>query len=455
MDSRALDINARWCGVSTQVLMENAGKAVAGHCLRYDGIAVFCGNGNNGGDGLVAARILKDNGKSVTVFVLEGMRSRLNGLNLKRLAGKVKVVELKSSDDVPDLSGFDLIVDALLGVGFHGKLREPLAGIVGRINESRVPVLSVDVPSGFKVKADKVISLHESKLEGAVVAKIGIPKEAELYCGPGDVYLALPERRGDSHKGDYGRLIVVGGSRNYVGTTTLVAEAALRVGVDLVTIFTPSYAAERMPFNPNLMIHPLRSKDHIALKDVPEILDARYDAMVVGNGLGRDEECRKALKKLFSENKKPVVVDADALSIMDKEWINENMILTPHHGEFKMLFGVEGSGRTVEKNAVETKATIVLKGPVDVISNGKVTRLNKTGNPGMTKGGSGDTLAGITAGLLAQNGNLMNSACAGAFLNGLAGDIAYGKLDVSMNATDIIEHIPDAIRKSREVIKDD
>ena len=453
MDSRALDINARWLGVSTEVLMENAGKAVAGQCMGYSSIAVFCGNGNNGGDGLVAARILRKAGKQVSVFILDGGKSRLNELNLKRLEGGV--VALKSAEDVPDLATFDLIVDALLGVGFRDDLREPLAGIVDRINASKAYKISVDVPSGFKVKADKVISLHEKKVEGAIVADIGMPKDAELYCGLGDVYLALPERKSESHKGDFGRLLVIGGSRNYVGTTTLVAEAALRVGTDLVTILTPSYAAERMPFNPNLMVRPLKSRDFLTRRDVKDVLSMRYDAMVIGNGLGRDDESRKALESIFERNKTPMVVDADALSIMDMGWIMENMILSPHRGEFKKLFGIDGDEESVERMARETNATIVLKGAVDVISNGKTTRLNRTGNPGMTKGGTGDSLAGITAGLLAQNKSLMASACAGAFINGLAGDIAYERLDVSMNATDVIESIPDAIRRCRKVINDD
>jgi len=340
MDSRALDINARWLGVSTDLLMENAGKAVAEYCMDYGNIAVFCGNGNNGGDGLVAARILVGAGKKVTVFVLEGKKSRLNEWNLRRLKGAVVV--LKSAGEAPDLSQFDLIVDALLGVGFKGELQEPLAGIIGRINESKAFKIAVDVPSGFKVSADKVISLHERKVDGATVADIGIPKGAELYCGPGDVYLALPERKKDSHKGDFGRLLVVGGSRNYTGTTTIVGEAALKVGCDLVTICTPSYAAERMPFNPDLMVHPLDSRFHITQKDVGEILSMRYDAMVLGNGLGREEDTRKALERILSGNEKPLVVDADALSIMDKAWINGDSILTPHHGEFRKLFGIEG-----------------------------------------------------------------------------------------------------------------
>lgn len=439
--------------MSTQVVMENAGKAVAEYCMNYDDIAVFCGNGNNGGDGLVAARILKNAGKKVSVFILEGNRSRLNELNLKKLKGKVNALE--SARGLPDLNQFDLIIDALLGVGVKGEVREPIAGIIGKINESRAYKISVDVPSAYKVKANKVISLHEKKVEGAVVVDIGIPKEAELYCGPGDVYLALPERKSESHKGDFGRLLVVGGSKNYVGTTTLVAEAALKVGVDLVTILTPAYAAERIPFNPNLMVRPLASRDFLTPNDVDAILAMNYDAMVIGNGMGREEESRKALQEILDKNNKPAVVDADALSIMDKQWIKENMILTPHHGEFKRLFGVEGNESTTGEMAQATKATIVLKGRIDVVSNGIITRLNKTGNPAMTKGGSGDALAGITGGLLAQNKNLMNSACAGAFLNGLAGDIAYRKLDVSMNATDIIENIPEAIKYCREIINND
>ncbi|MFH1055267.1 MAG: NAD(P)H-hydrate dehydratase [Candidatus Altiarchaeota archaeon] len=448
MDSRALDLNAAWLGVPTETLMENAGKAVARHCGGFRNVAVFSGLGNNGGDGLVAARYLIESGVEVTVFVLDGKRSPLNGKNLERLPKKV-VRFVKGSGEF-DLDGFDLIVDALLGVGFKGELKEPLKGVMDRINDSDAHKLSVDVPSAGIVEADAVVSLHKGKVIGAVVEDIGIPMEAELYCGPGDVVCAIPERKPESHKGDFGRLLVLGGCREYIGTPTLVAQAALRAGVDLVTVCVPQYVADKMPFDPNLIVHPLGGKDYVTVDDVKDVLKMKFDAMVFGNGLGREHP--EAVKYLMENINRPVIVDADALSVADRSWVNERMVLTPHEGEFRKLFGrLDEREEDVVKAAKETGAVVVLKGKVDVISEGRELRLNRTGNPYMTVGGTGDVLAGILGGLLAQNSDRMKSACAGTFLAGMAGDIAAKKMGVSLEATDVVAAVPEAIRECMKV----
>jgi len=329
MDSRALDINSAWLGVSVESLMENAGIAVAKACRGYRRIAVFCGRGNNGGDGLVAARVILESGGGARAFVLDGSdRSRLNILNLERLPEEA--VEFIQSGRDFDLKGYDLIVDALFGTGFKGKLKEPLKGIIEKINESPAVKISVDIPSAGLVEADEVISLDTGKVPGARVVDIGIPQEAQLYCGPGDVAVAIPERKDTSHKGDFGRLIVLGGSKDYIGTPTLVAQAALRAGCDLVDVCVPGYVADKMPFDPNLIVHRLKGRDIITPSDVKSVLKLKSDAMVFGNGLGR--KSRKAVEYLMKHNDRPVVVDADALSLADKRWLTGRMILTPHRG---------------------------------------------------------------------------------------------------------------------------
>jgi hydroxyethylthiazole kinase-like uncharacterized protein yjeF len=440
MDSRALDLNAAALGVPVALLMENAGRAVAEECRGFSRIAVFAGCGNNGGDGLVAARHLMKWGVDVTVFVVEGSRSELNQNNLKKIPNNLKK-SINNSKGF-ELEGFDLVVDALTGTGFKGEVRQPLAGIIEKINKSNAHKLSVDTPSAGRVEADAVVSFHTAKVPGAKVVDIGIPDEAEKYCGPGDVAVALPERRENSHKGDYGRLLVLGGSREYIGTPTLVAQAALKAGVDLVTVCVPQYVADKMQFDPNLIVYPLKSRDYVTVDDVKDVLGLKYDAMVFGNGLGR--ESREAVKYLMENIDRPVVVDADALSLADKSWINENMVLTPHGVEYERLFG--GSG-DVQGEARETSAVIVVKGKVDTITDGVETRLNKTGNPNMTVGGTGDVLAGVTGALLAQTGDRMAAACAGAYLTGLAGDLASEEWGVSMTATDVINAIPRAIKR--------
>jgi len=460
MDPKAIDMNCEYLGVSRLQLMENAGKEIARQCIEHNKIVFFCGPGNNGGDGLAAARHLRGLGKEVRVYAVGASKTPEREKNLKALLNTdADISSINDSSDCTQirdsLKGFDLIVDALIGVGLKGRLMEPFKRVVETINESKRPTISVDTPTGdetLKVNADVVLSLHNAKVPGAKVVDIGIPKEAELYCGPGDVYIAVPRRNPDAHKGDFGRLLVVGGSRDYVGTPTLVAEAALKTGVDLITVICPKYVADRMPFNPNLIVNSLESEDFLKEKDVDKILEHKFDTLAVGNGLSTSSDTKDAVRKLLNNVETPVVVDADALKLVKKNQLKQNMILTPHAGEFKTLFGeYENLDREkiVERQAKDTGATIVLKGKTDVISNGRLTKINKTGNPQMTVGGTGDTLAGLIAGLAAQNKMTFESACAGVFLNGLAGDLAYSRLGVSMAATDVVSSIPEAFAYCR------
>lgn len=448
--SKAIDMNAAYLGVDTLLLMENAGGKMAERCQKYDSVAVFAGLGNNGGDGLVAARHLSGEGKRVTVYTLSGSRScecQRNFDIIKKL-DSIEIKYVRDSTDcmVLDLSGYDAIIDALLGVGVRGEVREPIKSMVDAMNKADAYKIAVDCPTPG-LKADLVLSFHFKKTEDAEVALIGIPKEAEYFCGPGDVYLAVPKRAGGEHKGDFGRVLIVGGSRDYSGTPALVGLAALRTGADLVTVCCPSYAAEKMRCYPDLMIHPLGSESHLQESDVEGILSMSFDSVVLGNGLGLSEESRDAVKRLLKEIEKPVVVDADALKLMKPKHIKKTFILTPHSKEFEILFGEAPIDRVAaaEKQAREHGCVILLKGPVDVVSDGKRTKLNHTGNPGMTVGGTGDVLAGIV-GALSAKADIFTAACAGAFLSGLAGDLVLKDRGYSITASDCIEKIPDAKR---------
>jgi len=441
MDSAILDLNAVWWGVPLTDLMEAAGEAIAAECLGFSNIAIMAGRGNNGGDGLVAARRLKDRGIKARVFALEGTRTWLNQMNLERLDSH-DVTFIRDADDF-DLAGFDLIVDALIGVGISGELRQPLARIIEKVNASAAHKLSVDMPSAGAVEADAVLSLHSAKVPGAKVVDIGIPKEAETYVGPGDLYHALPKREKESHKGDFGRLLIIGGSKEYIGAPSLAAMAALRSGCDLVTLCVPGYVADRMHYDPNLMVARMEGQDYITEADIDAALKIKSDAIVFGNGLGR--ESSDAVRHLLESADRPIVLDADGLSLCRRDWLNDKVIATPHKGEYERVFGGEAKEEGVGRQANESGAVIALKGGIDIISDGQTTRLNKSGNPCMTCGGTGDVLAGIIGGLLAQNGDRFSSACAGTFLSGLAGDIAAGYYGVSLVATDVLAHVPEAI----------
>ena len=452
--TKQLDMNAAYLGVTRRLLMENAGREVARTCAKYSRIAVFAGCGNNGGDGLVAARHLSSQGKEVAVYAVSGKRTKEAeaSLDIVRKLESIELRYIKDSSDCAEigkeLEKYDAVIDALLGVGAAGEMREPIKTIVKMISSAKAYKVSVDIPTPG-VKADLTLSLHYKKTDDAKVAGIGIPKEAETECGPGDVYAALPAREGFEHKGDFGRLLVVAGSREFSGTAMLVARAAARTGVDLITIASPTYVAGKIS-DPTMIVKPLDSEYYLSDADVDAILETNFDSMVIGNGIGTKDETRSFVEEIIRKVRKPVVVDADALKLLEVKTIRENHILTPHATEFRILFDrhvedFKDRVGMVEEKAGKTRATIILKGPIDIVSSGAYTKLNKTGNPGMTVGGTGDVLAGIV-GALSTKAESFQAACAGTFLSGLAGDISRDKLGYCFTAADVAENIPEAIK---------
>lgn len=263
-----------------------------------------------------------------------------------------------------------------------------------------------------------------------------------------------------SHKYDFGHLLVIGGSKQYTGSPALVALsalAALRSGVDLVTIVAPERAANiAASFSPNLIAYPLKG-DYLNKKHLPELLkfSKNKTAVVIGNGLGREKETLKTIIKYLKNISMPAVIDADAIHAvaLDKKIVrNKKFVIAPHSREFEVLSGIKVTTnlneriKSVRKVASELETTIVLKGHIDIISNGKETALNRTGLPLLTKGGMGDTLAGICGALLARGIDTFTTACASAYINGKAGEIASKKLGESVIATDLINSIPRVIK---------
>ncbi|HOV52718.1 MAG TPA: NAD(P)H-hydrate dehydratase, partial [Methanothrix sp.] len=275
--------------------------------------------------------------------------------------------------------------------------------------------------------------------------------EAEFFAGPGDLWL-VGRRAAESRKGDSGRILVIGGGP-YTGAPALTAMAALRAGADVVTVATPKSASSTIAgFSPNLIVREL-SGDHLRPKDMSVLKDliARHDVVVMGMGLGRDQETLEALAQII-----PIcgrtVIDADAL-MPD---LPLKGIVTPHVGEFKRISGIDlyGSGYReridpLKKYAREKGLVVLLKGRVGLVSNlitdGEIIRANANGNPGMTVGGTGDVLAGVTAAFFART-TALRAATAAAFVNGRAGDMVYAEKDFGMVATDVIEKIPLAMR---------
>ncbi|MEM7819227.1 MAG: NAD(P)H-hydrate dehydratase [Candidatus Aenigmatarchaeota archaeon] len=258
-----------------------------------------------------------------------------------------------------------------------------------------------------------------------------------------------------SHKGNFGKLLIVGGSKLYSGSPTLAALAAYRSGCDLVTIMAPERAANIIAtFSPDLITYPLKG-DYLNKNHLKEIfsLAKNYDAIVIGGGLCKNKETIFSVNKILKRISIPIVVDADAIYAI-KNKLDKNFVLTPHAHEFFVLSGIKLKNninymkKIVKDTAKKFECVILLKSHVDIISDGKKVALNKTGNPFMTKGGTGDTLAGICGALLARKINPYYAACASAYINGKAGDLAAKKYGESMLASDLLNEIKDVIKRN-------
>ncbi|MCU0852164.1 MAG: NAD(P)H-hydrate dehydratase [Thermoplasmata archaeon] len=465
---RVLDVNASYLGVRTLTLMENAGKAVAEHVLSVakpeSKVAVVCGKGNNGGDGFVAARFLKD-AVHTDVFLVEpaeDVTGDIARLNLDR------VRDLVRSPSTFDPRQYQVIVDAMLGAGLEGRPREPYPRYIKMLNESKRTIVSVDIPSGWPsdlhVRPDDTVTMHApkngmtAKNSGRIIVKdIGIPPDAELYCGPGDFTL-LPRRKKDAHKGDAGRVLVVGGGP-YTGAPAFTAMAAMRAGVDLAFVATPEASALPVSiYSPNVIVRPL-SGDILSEENVAEVLELAKgkDVVAIGPGLGNEDETVTAIQEIISKIGVPMVIDADAIAacgLRPKILKGKRGVITPHAGEFKKLTNktvrvddLEGTRTLVRSEAARLGMTILLKGPTDVISDGTYVKLNRVHNDAMTVGGTGDVLTGTVAGFLAQKTTPFAAARIGAFTAGLAGNLAFEERSYGLVATDLIDKIPLVIRR--------
>ena len=484
----AVDANAAALGVSPARLMESAGAAVASAVRSAtdpgERVTIVCGRGNNGGDGFVAARHLPD--REVTVSLLgqpTSIRTPVARENWDILQASSIPTSVSTDADSIELDAPAAVVDALLGTGVSGPLREPERTAVTQINAVRRAdttreIIAVDVPTGIDadtgektggtdgvaVDADRVVTFHDEKpgLSGldadVTIAEIGIPEAAARYTGPGDL-LGL-DRDPASHKGENGRVLVVGGGP-YAGAPALTARAALRAGADLLEVACPaSVAATVQAYSPNLIVHPL-SGERLTPSHLDDIdaLARAADVTVLGPGLGGATETADTVAAFLESHTGRVVVDADALRVVPAVDTDAEVICTPHQGEFEKMGGETAADPTARAARVRAFAdeighTLLVKGRHDVIAGAEMgvgvnddvmtVRLNRTGNPGMTVGGTGDVLAGVV-GAFAARTTPLSAAAAGAYANGLAGDAAAEKHGTGLVATDLIDHLPQAI----------
>lgn len=490
-------------GVPSLTLMENAGGAVAQFALqqfsRAKRVTVVCGKGNNGGDGFVAARKLHEAGRDVRVVLLAAPDDVKGDAreNLKRLPLSPAILDTaqKLTSNGSFFIETDLLIDAIFGTGFRPPLPELAKNAVALIGKSNAPVISVDIPSGADADSfstdqsdvclsDAIVTFTALKpgvvftaiTRGPiVVAQIGTPDEA-VNSKLGLLWNESPQivrrlRTLNSNKGLYGHALIIGGSLGKSGAPTMASNAALRIGAGLVTCATPKSVQPIVAGAiPELMTEPLDESAAGAISDraldEPEttVLLQRKNVVAVGPGLGRDPETVHAVRDFVARCTAPLVLDADALNAFETEnkLLNGSkrpLVLTPHPGEMARLVG--GSAKEIEANRIEIARTfarehrlvLVLKGWRTLIADadGNVW-VNTTGNPGLAKGGSGDVLTGIIAGLMAQHPKqIVEAARAGVYLHGLAADAALSTAtEETMLASDVIAALPSAFRVARK-----
>jgi NAD(P)H-hydrate epimerase len=489
LDMMVADFNAEYLGISRLSLMENAGRAIAYQIFDISEpakVIIFSGSGGNGGDGFVAARYLLNQGFKVEIILLtspSNIKSKEAAINWNVLENMIEYIpDLKiniclDSSKINSLimDDNDIIVDAILGTGIKGNLKEPVRSAIEIINNSNSIKIAIDIPSGLdpltgdvkdiSVIADYTITFHKAKkglkigpprnIGQLIISDIGIPKIAEVLLGPGDI-LRLKSRDQNAHKGGNGRVLIVGGSKEYSGAPALAGMAALSAGVDLVTIICPDSAAIPIKsYSPDLIVIPV-SGDYINLGAVDTILgfSKKADCILLGCGIGESNESYRALNTIVKNlgEHKSMVIDADALKMVDKEIVKnyEDLIITPHMGEFEAFFGEISSVKLLDLSekitafhslSQQIKGTVLLKGKVDMIFNGRSFRLNKTGSPGMTVGGTGDCLAGLVAALRSQGHSSWDSACLATFINGRAGEFAEKKWGYGFKTSQMIQFL--------------
>lgn len=491
------------------LLMENAGLQVVNHAERRFGswrgkrVLVLCGGGNNGGDGMVVARHAAQRGAEVQV-VLAADPAKVTGdartnLQIVQKLG-LPIHALRSVDELTPIwkQGWDLVVDALLGVGIKGEVRGLIGEVIRFFEECAAPVVAVDVPSGidadtgavcgYAMRADLTVTFGAMKVGLAVypgaeyagevvVADIGVPEsvveQADIprrLITREQVRDWLPVRPADAHKGHFGHVLVVGGSVGLAGAPMMAAEAALRVGAGLCSVAVPHsiYAAAAGTLR-EAMVHPLPDAPEGCLS--AESIDAmarlleRANVLAIGPGWSTHPPAREALKRLFNIVRVPCVIDADALNCIAQEpdilpAEHPPLVLTPHPGEMARLMNTDTAAVQANRLAIAEQAArrfgaiVVLKGARTVIATpeGRIW-VNPTGNVGMATGGSGDVLTGAIAGLLAQDGvDGEGAAVAGVYIHGLAGDLAAQEAGMAgLIARDIIRYLPEAVNRCEKL----
>jgi NAD(P)H-hydrate epimerase len=498
-DARGMRAVDAWAieerGVPSLRLMEAAGAAVAEavrDVARPGPVRVVCGKGNNGGDGLVAARLLAETGFDVEVLLLwaPGELSPDAAANLDRLDRAPR--EIAAGEEAAALAGSGAVVDAIFGTGFEGAPRSPALEAIGALNSCGAPIVAADVASGVDastgevdgaaVEADVTVAFHRGKLGHRIapgkrhtgdlrVAEIGIPEGAPSAPAGGEIgpeVLALPAGRGaDSTKFTSGQVLVAGGSRGLTGAVTLSASAAIRAGAGYATAAVPAEVEPILEAKlTEVMTRACPSEDGaFAAAAAGAILEAseRAAAVVLGPGIGRADAALEVARAVAGATEAPLVVDADGLNAHARKLAAlaeraEGTVLTPHAGELGRLLGRSsdevGAHRlaAAREAAAIARCVVVLKGDDTIVVDGSADEpavaINVVSAPGLATAGTGDVLAGTIGALLARGLDPFAAACCAVRANTTAGVLAADRIGAaeSVIAGDVIEALPEALR---------
>ncbi|WP_026934450.1 NAD(P)H-hydrate dehydratase [Christiangramia echinicola] len=477
--------------ITSEELMERAATLVFNEINnRLQGapipIKIFCGIGNNGGDGLVIARHLIQHGYHVTVYVVNYSDKRSDDF----LANYEKLKDvtndwpqlIKNEDNFPEINIGDFIIDAMFGIGLNRPIEGWVANLVKLINKSQAFILAIDMPSGLfsdkipaedaaVIEANFTLSFQAPKLVFFLpdtmdyvgdlqILDIGLDKEflgklqsGNHLIGEEEAVSLYKPRKANSHKGDYGHALIVGGSYGKIGSVLLTATAALKTGSGLCSLYIPKCGYHAVQTGlPEAMV--VTDVEDDLLSGYPE--DFKADVVCFGMGAGTANKTREALKNMLNTVKTPVLIDADGLNILseNKELLDllpENSVLTPHPGELKRLVGEWKDDfhklELVRSFSKKYKLIIVIKGAHTFVIDGNDIYVNNSGNPGMATAGSGDVLSGVITSFMGQSYEPVTAAVLGVFLHGRAGDIAAENLGYeSVLAGDIAKNIGKAIQ---------
>ncbi|MEW7278134.1 NAD(P)H-hydrate dehydratase [Aquimarina sp. 2201CG1-2-11] len=443
-------------------------------------IHVFCGIGNNGGDGLVVSRLLVEHGYNVKTYIVNFSENRSSDflVNYDRLKeiDKTWPIQIKSEEDFPQLQQQDIVLDAIFGIGLNRPIVPWVISLIKHINATRVFKISIDIPSGLY--ADKAPDDPEGVIFANVTVTFQLPKlafflpQTGMYSqdlqvidigldrdflnktpgfatliGKNEVLPIYKPRHKYSHKGTYGHSVIIGGSYGKIGSVILASKGALRIGAGLVTSYIPECGYDAMQSTlPEAMV--ITDGDD----ELEEItLDFTPSVIGIGIGLGTHDKTVNALKEFLSENKLPLVIDADGINVLAEHndmlaHLPKLTVLTPHPKELDRLIGPwQDDFDKIHKTKEFSKShdcIVVIKGANSITVYGDQLYVNTTGNPGMATAGSGDVLMGMITGLISQGYDPLQAAVFGVYLHGKAGDIAVHKTSFEgLVSSDIIDHI--------------